>query len=132
MKNLITAIYTKATGDGNAFTTALGGRIYFDEARQRAAMPYAVFSMVSTVPEYYLTFRHESVLVQFNIYDESTSAVAVSTYAGHCKTLFDDCAMTVTGYTFILFEREQERVLRSDEASNTWLYNIQYRVTLSI
>jgi len=131
MKNLITAIYSKATGGGNTFTTALGGRIYFNEAAQRADMPYSVFSLVSAVPEYYLQFRHESVLVQFNIFDESRSAVNVSTYAGYCKDLFDDCAMTVTGYTMILFEREQERVLRNDMTENTWLYNIQYRVTLS-
>jgi len=132
MKNLITAIYSKATGGANDFTTALGGRIYFGEAIQRAQMPYAVFSMVSTVPEYFLRFRHEEVLMQFNIFDESRSANNVATYAGYCKALFDDCAMTVTGYTLIIFEREQERILRHDMLENTWLYNIQYRVTLSI
>jgi len=131
MKTLFTGIYSKFTAlPANALYTALSGRLYFTEAPQDSTFPYCVFSMVSDVPDYYFGGEQfETYLVEFNIFDEDNSASDIGTLYENLKTLYDDCSITVVGYSNVIFEREHTNLFR-DEENNVWQYNVQYYVML--
>lgn len=104
MTNLITAIVSKTAN--SALSTSVGGRIYLDQAQQEAEFPYIVFFVVSDTPNYTFKFDHEEVLIQFSIFSTSQSASEISTIYNNLKSLFDDCALTITGNTLVHFWRE--------------------------
>ncbi len=111
--------------------TDLGGRLYLSEAPQAAAMPYCVYDLVVASPEPFFTFSHETATIQFAIYSDDGSAVNVMTYGKHLKALYDNCSLTVAGYTHIDFNRESsDRLLRNPETM-TWQWSCDYDVLLS-
>lgn len=131
MKTLFTGIYSLFVAEpANAFYTAIGGRLYLGEAPQGATYPYCVYSMPSNVPEYYFSGeRLEEFLIQFSIFDKDGSASDIGTLFENLKTLFDDCTVTVAGYTCLIFERSLARLIRHP-ADNVWQHTVQYEVTL--
>jgi len=154
MKNLLLAVYDKfnSGGDleleggdglelegggvidleGSDIYAALGGRLYLSEAPQTAAMPYCVYDLISAEPEYHFGFRHETATIQFAIYTDDGSATNALTYGGYLKTLYDNCSLTITGYTHIDFNREQsDRLIRNSETM-TWQWSCDYEVLMSV
>ena len=127
-ENLFKAIYSKATAAGN-FNTAIGGRFYLSEAPKVVTFPYAVYHLISNVPDNYFGIEmHHSSRIQINLYDDDNSAAAGITDAfQYCTELFDDCTLTVTGDTFVHMERELDFLNRDIEAG-IWQYIIQYHI----
>lgn len=130
MKNLLTAIYTRFTTGTPAIYTDLGGRLYLAEAPQEATLPYCVYDMIVDVPEYYFDFRHENATIQFALYTDDGSATNILTYSGHLKTLYDNCSLTITGYSHIDFDRQFERLIRNPETM-IWQLITEYEVLMS-
>jgi len=130
MKNLLTAIYSKFTTGPPTIYTNLGGKMYLAEAPQDTAMPYCVYDLISDVPEYHFGFQHESVLIQFSIYTDDSSATNVMTYGTNLKALYDNCSMSVSGYTHIDFNRDQSDRLLRDPEGETWQWSVDYTVLL--
>lgn len=116
MTNLITAIMTKVSG--SALSTAVGGRVYFDEAPQGCAFPYVVFFIVSGSPDPTFTDGIDDILIQFSIFSTSKSITEISGIYGNMKTLFDDCALTITGATHLWMERRNLSTM-TDEITTT-------------
>ena len=130
MKQLFTGIYSKFTTGAPTIYTNLGGRLRIHEARQGETLPYAVYYMTGDGPDYYFgAERTFSTTMQFNIYDGSSSPENVCTYFDNLCALYDECKLTVTGYTFLRMERTWAYLLR-DEEERVWQYVIQYRVTM--
>ena len=119
LENLMTAIYSKATGNA-AFNTAMGGRIYQEQARTAngtpvTTYPYAVFKHISDYPKYTFTSDYADVLIQWSLYDNSPSPANMQTYITKLQSAFDDTSLSITGWTLIRVSREGHVVLPPDE-----------------
>jgi len=68
MNYLFAAIITHYTTDPLAASDLTG--MYNTEAPQDAVFPYAVFSLISDVPEWTFSEDFENVLIQFNIFSK--------------------------------------------------------------
>ena len=127
MNALFTGIYSKFSNDTDLSGAVTG--LYLSEAPQNVAFPYAVYFMVSDTHDWQFVEEFEEVLIQFNIFSESASIAEAGTILGYLKTLYDDCALTVSGYDHIYMQREFIYSYRDADAM-TWAYSVQYRVYL--
>ena len=138
MKVLLTAIKTKfdamsgvPTPAHNAAYLALGGRLYLGQAPQSATVPYCIYTMVSQVAGWTFTNAEETFRVQFSVWSQSASAVEALDAAAALWALFDDCALTVTGYRHVYMQRELSVLLREDAGDEIWWHHAtDYRIML--
>ena len=129
MKPLFQAIYTFANAASD-FRTAVGGRFYLSEAPQSATYPFAVYSLVSLMPDYFFGNNLVDATVQISIFSEDTGADEVTTAWGHLCNRFDDAAISVTGYGTVEFRRSLANLIREPE-TNIWHYATDYELILS-
>jgi hypothetical protein len=105
---LFTGIYSKiGTAESPTdFYTAIGGRFYHVKAPQGATFPYGVYDMIDDSSE--LDFNEENLMItiQIDVFAEDNSAKSAGVILGHQKALFDDCALTVSGWRFLSMTRE--------------------------
>jgi len=87
-------------------------------------MPYVVYNLVSNVPDWTFTEDMENSLLQFSIFDDSSSSTTINTIYEKLTALFDWCVLTVEGYSHIYMKREFNILTREND---TWHYAIQYR-----
>ena len=127
MQVLFNGIYSKFTGSTGAGTlyTLLGGRLHPNEAPQESAYPYGVYYLISDVPEYTFSETIETALIQFNLFDDNSSATDINTAFTALTTLYDWATITIDGYTSVYMQRELSYLLRE---SDVWNYMIQYRL----
>ena len=106
MDALLAAIMTKA--GGSALSDDVGGRVFLDEYHGSgpAVYPYAKFFIVSGVPEKTYSEDYENITVQFSLFSISESAVEIADMYADLTALFDECALTITGYTLIWMKRQ--------------------------
>ena len=104
MNNLLAAIITKCAG--SAFSTAVGGRIFLDEAPDGTEFPYVVLRIVAGSPEDTFTESIEDVLIQFSLFSASSGAAEITGIHAALKALFDYCTLTITGSTHITMKRQ--------------------------
>jgi len=135
MKVLFTGIYNlfNATPH-NSFYNALSGGLYLYEAPQNTDYPYAVFFLVSGEHDRYFSGPDfEEPVIQFSLFSDSESASEVTDLFTYLTALYDDCSLTVTGYTSIIFERTIYRLFREplagdqDAKGGIWHYAVEYR-----
>ena len=100
MKNILTAIYSKFTGSD--LSSYVGGRIYLDQAPESCEFPYAVYFVVSSVPDDVFGKKGQQTLIQFSLFSANPSAVEISTMHQYLKALFNECSLTITGNTLAL------------------------------
>ena len=130
MTPLITAIYSKFTSTPvNAFYTAMAGRMYHAEAPQDSTFPYAVVFSVSHEQDWNFSHSFEDVLVQFSIFTNESSASNIGTYWANLKSLYDDTALTITGYSKVHMVRTNSNLFRDTE-NNIWHYSVEYECIL--
>jgi hypothetical protein len=91
---------------GSALSTAVGGRIFLDEAPEGSAFPYVVFRIIASSPRD--TFREEveDTLIQFSLFSTSESAAEVTEIYADLMALFDGELLTITGGTCIWVIRQ--------------------------
>lgn len=129
MNALFTGIYAKLAGSD--LNTAIGGRLYLNIAPQRVSYPYVVYSMVSSMLGWDFAHEQDEFILQFNIYSQSKSSSEAGTILGHLKTLYDDCSLTVAGYTHYFMQREQViSLLETDIDPPIQGYMVEYRILL--
>lgn len=133
MESLKKAIYTKFTaevgGVHNAFYTVLAGRFYFERAPQNAVLPYAVYHLISDVPDYNFTSTFETVRIQIDLFSSSQSSTEVDSFYEKLKLLFDWCSLTVAGNVHLYMKRVLARQSQDPEDDN-WTYNVDYEIML--
>lgn len=104
MQNLLTAIYGKTIN--SALSTAVGERIYLDQAPDDTEFPYIVYSIVSNVPDKTFTENFEDILIQFSIFSASESAMEIAAIYNALYALFDECSLTITSNILLRMTRE--------------------------
>lgn len=135
MSALLTAIFGKTAG--SALSTTVGGRIYLDQAPAGTEFPYVVFFIVSATPDRTFTERYTDTLIQFSLFSSSESAVEITTMYSNLQSLFDECALTVTGSTLV-WMREQNLTTMVDDittangTSSVRHYAVDFEVYLSL
>ena len=137
MRDLFTGLYTEfASVPASSFYTAIGGRLYLEEAPQGTKFPYAVFSLVNNSLDQNWTNKLEEATIDFNLYSDSESgAVEITDLYEKLKDQFDDVNLTVAGYSHLKFRRENAWLnkMPSDIPNKSiWAYTVQYQVLLHI
>lgn len=111
--NILTAIFTKFTGAD--LSTALGGRMYSRYAPQSTVFPYATVDISTVVSDWTFTEDIEDADVLFNLFSKSTSETEITGLLSNLISLYDDCTLTITGYTHLFMQRDIIRSLANPE-----------------
>lgn len=135
MINLTKAIYTKKAG--SALNTYIGGRFYEDEAPDDTTYPYVVYSVVSAYTDNTFGGKYEDVMIQFSIYSTANGTTEIKTAYGYLKSLYDECALTVTGETMVWMRRtnlatmieEHTTLIGTAKARH---YAVEYMITVKV
>jgi hypothetical protein len=137
MQDLFAAIetlYSQTTGSPpvhNPFFNALPGGLANTEIPQYPNYPYAVFQLISGVPDHLFTNTTEEALIQFTIIDNSGSSQTICNVFDALDALYDNCVLPTSVYGFLSMLREFQQLLRVDEVEGGfWQYVVQYRVVL--
>jgi len=129
MKVLFEALHTLFS-TANTFKTAMGSQFYLYEADQEnASFPYTVYSKPAGAPDWTFTEDLEDITIQISIFSENNSATEVLEAFEKCKSLFDDAALSVTGYADISMQRGLDRLIRDSE-NNVWQQIVDYEILL--
>lgn len=135
MKALSQAIFSKLSG--SLLDTDINGRLYKGQADDGAEFPYAVYQIVSDVPERTFTERFENVLIQFSLFSAASGSTEIEDMFSHLKALYDECSLSITGYT-LNWMRMSNAVQMTDEVTTTngtqkvWVYHVDFEVMMSL
>lgn len=110
-------------GTHNTFYTAIGGRLYLDEAPQGAIFPYCTMHIIAGSYDWQFKETFEDTLIQFSLFDFSPSAVTVENAFTNLKDLFDWCTLSVSGYGFLYMRRGRTSLTRE---SKIWHRSCDY------
>ena len=131
MKNLSIALTTKFTetvgGLHNSLYLLIPNKLYKERAKQTAVLPYAVYHIVSDVPEWTFNTFFEKVRIQFDLYSDQESSSQVEDMYTALKALFDWCTLAITGNVHVYMRRELARLSR-DPVDDCWAYQIDYEI----
>lgn len=135
MNALLTAIFGKTSG--SLLSTDVGGRIFLDQAPAGTEFPYVVFFVVSATPNRTFTERYTETLIQFSLFSASESAVEITTMYGHLQSLFDECALSVTGSTLVWFREQNlttmmDGIVTANGTQNVKHYAVDFEVLTSL
>jgi len=102
---VLTGIFSKFSG--SAFATAIGSRMYSRFAPSLPVFPYAVVALPDTDHDWNFTDDFEEVDAQISIFSNSASEVEITGLLSNLTSLYDDCSLTITGYTSVYMQRER-------------------------
>ena len=125
---LLTGLYTKFNV-ANTFKTAVGGRMYTRYAPQNTSFPFAVVDIVSGIGEWDFSYDFDDIDIQFNLFSQSTSETEIGTLYSTLRALYDDCALTIAGYTHLFMQYDQYFSLANPD-ENIRQYTVQYNILL--
>lgn len=135
MKNLTTAIYSKASG--STFLSYISSRLYKGRAPEGTDYPYAVFRVVTDVPEKTFTEDYERVVIQFSLFSITSSTLEVENMLTYLESLYDECSLTITGSTLIWMKRDnvvfqEEEHTTPTGTSQVHAYHVDYEILESL
>ena len=135
--NLTNSLYTKFSeligGVHNPFYLAVDGRLYDTQAPENAVLPYAVYSVISDVPDWTFTTYFEDIRVQFDIFSKENSAVEIDGIYTKFLALWDWCSLTISNNIFLYMRRELVRRFRETEPqASYWHFSIDYMIKVEI
>ena len=110
---VLTGIFTKFSG--STLATAVGGRMYSRLAPQGTPLPFVVVDVPSSMHDWTFTDDYEDLDILFNLFSQSSSEVEITGLLNKLISLYDDCTLTVTGYTNVYMIREITRSLYDSE-----------------
>ena len=124
--------YFTVSVDTATLRTLLTGGLHNLEAPENVSYPYAVFQMISIVPDNHASSKRyvENCLVQFNLFSDQPSMAALLAIYDELTTQFDFCQnLSVTNYTVLSCVREGGTEQPS-MVEGVWQLNINYRIKL--
>ena len=134
MKNLTNAIFEKISG--SLLNTDIGGRLYKGQAPAGAVYPYAVFLLISDVPDLTFSENYEDVLIQFSLFSSLPSSLEVENMFTHVKALYDECDLTITGETLVWMKRQNATLMLEEyttpNGTRGWHYAVDYSVYVKV
>jgi len=135
MKKLSEGIYTLLSG--SAFFSDVAGRVFKGQAPDGTDYPFCVYLFISDVPEYTFSEQYERVFLQFSIFSSASSSTEIEDALTHLKSLYDDCALSVTGYDTVWMRRTGGTLPNMEEhttpagTQSIWIAHVEYEVYLS-
>jgi hypothetical protein len=131
MKALCDSIVTKFTGNA-ALKAACQGGLHLGMAPQGKPKPYVVYDIISGAPNYTFTENYEGATIQFAIYSGTSGSAEVNDIFGKLISVFDWCALTISGYTSIYMKRIFNNLsLNADDPQNKyWQYVVHYELEI--
>lgn len=131
MKAVTTAIFSKFSG--SALDTAIGGRLYKGQAPEGAEFPYAVYGLVSDIPDVAFSLHGEESRWQFDLFSAASSSGEVEDLYTYLKALYDECDLTITSQTHIWMRRENAILMVEDYVTpagtqKVWHYAVDYMI----
>lgn len=124
---ILTGIFTKFTG--STLATALSNRMYSRYAPQNTAFPYCIVDTPTISSDEMFTEQIEDIDVLFNLFSKSTSEVEITGLFSKLISLYDNCTLSVSGYTHLFMQRDIIRSL-SDPELGIRQYSIIYNVEI--
>ena len=106
---VLTGIFSKFSG--SALSATLGGRMYSRIAPEKTAFPYAVVDVSTGVHSWTFSEKIEDLDVLFNLFSQSSSEVEITGLLNSLIALYDDCSLSVSGYTHVSMTRDVTRSL---------------------
>lgn len=104
MNVLKTGVYSKYNTSVD-FKGAITG-LFYSEAPQGTAFPYVVYHLITGTPNNTYTEKAENIIIEFLICSSNDSSSEVDTIYDYLDALYNDCALTVSGYNSIYVSRE--------------------------
>jgi len=132
MLNLTTAIYGKLSGSDLA--DHIGTKLYKGRAPEDAVYPYIVFIIISQYPEKTYSEDFEVTHIQFSLFSSTSSSTEVENMYTDLKTLYDECAMTVTSSTWFYWMKRLNATLMVEDHTTrsgliqAWHYAVDYEI----
>jgi hypothetical protein len=123
MTDLFAAIMTRYT---NVALSSLLTGLWNTQAPQDAVFPYGVFQLISDVPDWTFSENLENILLQFNLFSDTSDPVEICNLFELLKTAFDFLDLTIANYETVSMIRENAILTRN----GYWQYNVTYRVLL--
>jgi hypothetical protein len=136
MKALTTAIFGKMSGSD--FANDIGGRLYKAQSEDDAAYPYAVYMVVTGMPERTFSERYENVTVQFTLVSAASGSTEIEDMFTHLKALYDECALTISGSTLVWMRLENYTgAMKEEHATLTgsqfvWVIHADFEILTSL
>ena len=135
MKDLTTAIYSKASG--SSFLNAISGRFYKGRAPEGADYPYTLYRLVSGYPDDVFNGDYENVLFQFSSFSSTSGSTEIEDIFTYLTALYDDCDMTITNETLIYMRRESFNMFIDEHTTpsgtiQVWAYHVDYRILVKV
>ena len=113
----------------NTFKTGISGNLFSRYAPQNTPFPYAVLDIVTGIGDWNFTQDFDDVDLQISLFSQSTSETEIGTLYSTLRALYDDCALTVVGYTHLFMQYDQYWSL-SNPGENIRQYTVQYNILL--
>jgi hypothetical protein len=104
------------------FFDGLGNRFYRTLAPSRSPLPYAVYR-ASGSPRYSFDGQIQDANITIDIY--AATAATCDELLGECLSVFQDCALSPTGYTNLTMHRVQAQMIKDDAA---WRWLVTFKV----
>ena len=133
MIDLYTGLYSRfATAPHSSFYNAVGGRCFFGQiAPTSTPYPYAECNIVADTHDFTWTSDFEDTVIDFNLFSDSSGGpLEVNQMYEKLKDQFDDCSLTVTGYSHLRMRRESAWDQTHPDAipnKTIFQYTVQYR-----
>ena len=131
MKVLLAAIQDKYYA--SALAPPVTNGLWLNEAPQGTPLPLITYQIVSDDPDpAWGSHSMDQVTMLFNIWqadtegDETSGVERIEDLYGLFKTAFDECALTIPGYTHIRMSREMANLFKSLDGG--WQYAMTYRI----
>lgn len=137
MLNLTNAIWGQLSG--SALSAHIADRLFPGRAPDGTDYPYAVFRVVTDVPDHTFSEDFEEVIVQFSLFSITSEPTEVENMFTDLKTLYDEKEMNITDSTLIWMRRvlaafnvEEHTSTRQSGVQQVWAYHVDYEVLTSL
>ena len=136
MLNLTTAIWGRLSG--SALAARIANRMFKGQADEGTDYPYAIFFVVTDMPERTFSEDFQDVVVQFSLFSITSGTTEIENMYADLNTLYDDkTPFAVTGSTMIWMRRSQANFLVEDHTTPTgsqrvWHYAVDYEVLTNL
>jgi len=128
MKEVYKAVFSEFKKEPHSdFYNNLNGQLYSGKVPTGTELPYATFTVISNVADHTFNNTGEKVEIQLDIYAITTTQAL--TLFENCKEVFDNCELSVAGFTAHPLTRSLSLPQTEEEYSR---YIVQYSLKLDL
>jgi len=135
LKNLTTAIWGRLAG--SALSAHIANRLYKGQAPEGTTYPYAVYMVVTDVPDHDFSNDFENVIVQFSLFSTASGTTEVENMYTDLNTLYDEKSFSITGSTLVWMRRSSANFVVEDHTTpsgtqRVWHWAVEYEILTSL